>query len=296
MPDDITPEPSAASPEPTSIAVSSPQTIAAAQPQSAPDPQKPTTPPSMDFNAVVPIEFQNKPYMKEVDSFDKLFKDFDNAQHLIGQKSFEVPKADAPEEEITAYLDKVRPESADVYELPETEYTKKFGRDEEFGTQMKGLFQKAGLLPHQAKILTEGYDAALFGKANEMAAGAEGQAADFEKMADGHFGGDKDAKLKIANEILKENTPDAFKEYLGNLPNESLMVLSAVLNNVADKYMGEDKLNIGGKPAGADPAAIQEEARQLMASPEYKDFRHPKHDATVARVNELYGQVGSIKK
>jgi hypothetical protein len=183
-----------------------------------------------------------------------------------------------------------------VYEFPETEYTKKFGKDETFQGEMGELFHKAGLLPSQAKILSEGYDAAMFGRANEAAAGVETQAGDFEKLADGHFGADKEAKLKIANEILKQHTPEAFQPHLANLSNEALMVLSSVLNNVHDKFMSEDDLNIGGKGAGADASAIQAEARELMKTPAYKDFRNPEHDATVSKVNALYEQVGKIKK
>ena len=60
--------------------------------------------------------------------------------------------------------------------------------------------------------------------------------------------------------------------------------------------MSEDDLNLGAKGTAADTADLQNQARQLMASPEYKDFRHPNHDATVGKVNELYNQIGKIKK
>ena len=292
MSDDITSESEA----PQTVAVSSPHTTASATPATAPNPQTSTTPPPNDFISTVPEQFRDKPYMKEVTSFDKLFKDFDNAQSLIGQKSFEVPKADAPEETVNAFLEKIRPESKDVYEFPETEYSKKFGKDEAFQGQMGELFHKAGLLPHQAKMLVEGYDSAIMSKAMEVANQAETQAADFEKLADGHFGAEKAAKLKIANDMLKQHTPDAFKDKLHNLDNESVMIMSSILNDIHGKYMSEDSLNIGGKGTVTDGAAIQEEARQLMTSPEYKDFRHPQHDATVARVNELYASVGKMKK
>jgi hypothetical protein len=299
MPDDpntAQPEPTAQ--EPQSVAVQTPQTVAAAQPASVPDPTPSSTPPQVDFTSVIPEAYKDKPYMKEVTSFDKLFQDFDNAQSLIGQRQegLDIPGADATPEQIQAYVDKIKPESVEAYTFPETEYSKKFGRDEAFQGQMKELFHKAGLQPWQVNTLTEGYDAALFGKANEMASSAENQAADFEKLAEGHFGEAKEEKLRIANEILKANTPEAFKEHLAKLPNESLMVLSGVLNNVYDKFMKEDDLNTGGKGTATDTAALQEEARQLMADPAYKDFRNPKHDQIVKRVNELYDQIGNIKK
>jgi hypothetical protein len=285
--DPVTPEP---------VAVSTPITTAVATPSTSPDPQTPVTPSPSDFNTAVPEAFRDKPYMKEVDSFDKLFADFDNAQALIGQKTFDVPKADAPESEIAAFTDKIRPESKDVYEFPETEYTKKFGKDEAFQGEMSELFHKAGLLPHQAKMLVEGYDGAIMGKAMEVATQAETQAADFEKLADGHFGADKDAKLKIANDLLKEHTPDAFKEKLANLDNESLMIMTGILNDFHGKYMSEDTLNLGGEGSAVDGTAVQEEARQLMTSPAYKDFRHPQHDEVVNKVNQLYSNVGKMKK
>lgn len=298
MPDpDTTPEPTPSNPEPQSVAVSTPQTTAAAEPQTSPDPQTPSTPPSVDFTSVIPDAYKDKPYMKEVDSFDKLFADFDNAQSLIGQRQDGnvLPGKDATPEQIDAFLKKVQPESIDAYTLPETEFSKKFGRNEEFGNQMKELFREAGLEQWQIDKLATGYDAAAFAVQQQQAGSDEQIAADFEKMADGHFGEQKQAKLEIANKILKANTPEAFQPFLEKLPNESLMVLSAVLNNVHDKFMKEDDLNIGAKGTSSDGAAIQEEARQLMASPAYKDFRHPDHDRTVKRVNELYDQVGKIK-
>jgi hypothetical protein len=284
--------------EPQSVSVQTPNTIATANPQSQPDPTKTPDQTAVDFTSVIPEAYKGKPYMKEVDSFDKLFADFDNAQTLIGQRqqSAEIPGADATPEQIQAYADKIRPESPDVYTFPETEYSKKFGRDEAFQGEMKTAFQEAALQPWQVNILTEKYDAALFGKASELAASAETQAADFEKLADGHFGESKEEKLKIANAVLKENTPEAFKPFLEKLPNESLMILSAVANELHAKYMTEDNLNIGAKGTATDEGALQEEARQLMADPSYKDFRHPNHDRTVKRVNELYDQIGSIKK
>ncbi len=306
MPDDpnTTPDPNtepASTPEPStsqgpqSVAVQTPQTTASATPNTNPDPQQQPSAPPVDIKSVIPEAYKDKPYMQQIDSFEKLFQDFDNAQSLIGQRQTEVPGKDASEEEVNAFLEKIRPESQDAYEFPETEFSKKFGRDEQFQGQMKELFHKAGLMPHQVKILTEGYDNALFAKANETAQNAETQAADFEKLADGFFGDKKDEKLKIANEILKANTPDQFKEHLGKLSNENLMIMSSVLNNVFDKFMKEDDLNIGGKGTATDASALQEEARQLMARPEYKDFRHPKHDETVNRVNELYDQIGKMK-
>lgn len=297
MPD---PAPAAAAPaaEPQSISVQVPQTIAAVTPASIPDPAPAAKTPTVDFKSLVPAAYKDKPYMKQVTSMDKLFSDFDNAQSLIGQRpqGAEIPGANATPDQIEAYAAKVRPASPDAYTFPETEYSKKFGRDATFQGEMKGLFHKAGLQPWQVNMLTEGYDGIVFNKANEMATSKESQAADFEKLADGHFGAEKEAKLKIANDILKTHVPDAFKSSLEKLPNESLMILSGVLNNVYNKYMKEDDLNIGAKGAATDTTSLQQEAQQLMADPAYKDFRNPKHENVVKRVNELYDQIGKIKK
>lgn len=282
--------------EPQSVAVSTPQTVAAATPDTSPDPQPTSPSPQVDFKELIPEQYRDKPYMKEVDSLDKMFADFDNAQQLIGQRQAEIPGKDATEEQITAYLDKIRPESTEAYTFPETEYSKKFGRDENFGNEMKSLFQKAGLFPWQVNVLAEGYDAAAFNIAQAQANADNDLAADFEKLADGHFGDQKDAKIKIANEIMKIHTPDNLKPFVEKLSNESLMLTSAILNSVFDKYMSEDDLNIGGKGTSTDGGALQKEAQQLMATPAYKDFRHPDHDATVQKVNELYDQVGKVKK
>jgi len=283
--------------KPEAVKSAAPGTVAVATPNMPQDPAsksaEPQTP-EFDFHKLVPVEFQQKPYMKEVNSFDKMFKDFDNAQSLIGQKQAVIPAPDAAPEVWDAYFSKVRPEKADAYNLPETEYVKKFGRDEEFGNTMKGLFHKAGLHQSQIDILTQGYDGILLEKAKGTADEAAKQSADFEKLADGLFGDKKDEKLKIANALLKEHTPKELQPHLQSLSNDNLTIMASILNSFHDKYMSEDNLNFGGKGSEGDANAARAEAQQLMADPSYKDFRHPKHDATVARVNELYARIGKM--
>ena len=258
--------------------------------------QEPPEPKSeVDLSTIIPEDYKGKPYMEQIKTVDDLFKTFDNAQSLIGQRQTDIPKADASEEEWTSYFEKIRPEKADAYEFPETEYATKFGRNEEFTGKMQGLFHKAGLTPVQAKILIEGYDSELLETAKQQAESKEQTTVQTQEIAKKVFKEGQEQAVKNANVLIEKFSPPEFDEQIKNLGDNERLVLAGVLNNVYKKFMSEDEVNLKDPSTGMDRVGLQEEARQLMASEAYKDFRHPQHDSTVKKVAEMYDQLGKMK-
>ena len=113
---------------------------------------------------------------------------------------------------------------------------------------------------------------------------------DFDKLATDTFGTDSDKILKSSKTLMEANIPDVFKEHVGKLSNENLIVMASVLNNIQKKYIKEDDMPEGGGSPSSE-ADRRTERMNLMASKEYSDEFHPEHAKVKARVAELYGNI-----
>ena len=249
------------------------------------------------FSTVIPQEFHDRPYLKDFMAMEKtpeaysaLFKKLDGAETLIGKKTG-IPGADAKPEDWDQFFAKIRPETADAYEIP----VKEGVTDPEFVKAMKGAFFEAGLSKSQASKMQEKFEAAVAG---QQAAHIEAQKKlnlDFEVLTKATFGPDNAKALERAKGMIQEHTPENLKTHVASLPNESLVVLAGILNAVHSKYGLEDRVNGAGSGTGGDANALREEGRKLMASPEFKDAFHPRHEAVNARVKQIYADVAKIK-
>lgn len=247
----------------------------------------------------VPEAYRDKPYMKDIDSPDKLFQQFDNAQSLIGKKAVGVPTEDSSPEEWNEFYNKMgRPESHDKYEFEKTELPEGLARLEDTDAKAKELFHKAGLTAAQAKQVMKGYDEIL----SEQFTGLQSQQQEqltkmndeFESLLDQEFGGKKEEAVERVNKLMSENVSDSMKAHIDSLDNKSLMVLTSVLNNVHQKYVSEDGAPTGGDaPAAISVESMRADAKAMMMSPEYKDVMHPNHEAAKAKVSALYQKIAT---
>lgn len=231
-----------------------------------------------DFSTMIPEAYREKEYLKGVDSMDRLFQDFDNAQKLIGKKSIPGPD-DAPEKWDEFYKAAGRPDTASEYEFSQTEG---LNYNEDVANKTKEIFHKAGLSAKQAAMIQQEYDKMVM----EMQPSQEKIDQEFDALATEVFGAQKDQVLEKSKSMLTKYAPEKFKDHINNLSNENLIVLSSVLNGVINDHVSEDRIPSGGASnTGSDP---REEAKKLMMSPEYKDAFHPNHEVTKKRVRELY--------
>ncbi len=249
----------------------------------------PATPDYPELSTITPPEFKDKGWIAEVKDVPALFKKMDFLQTKIGERPAGIPQETAPKEEWDRFYGVLgRPENADGYQfdaIPEG-----LTVDDDFQKNIKGIMHEAGVNTKQAKILETGYNKLLLSQA-ETQKTAQGKAdTDFDAMGVKVFGDKKEQSIKIAQALIAKHTHEAAKPFIANLSNEALIVLASTLNGVASTYIKEDQLPIGGGPVGPQSAQQKrDEGLKLMASKEYTDPFHPEHDATVKRVNELYG-------
>lgn len=251
------------------------------------------------FGTIVPEEFKDRAYLKDLltrkldpEAYKELFKKLDGAEKLVGTKSG-IPKEDAPAEEWTQFFGKLRPQDAEAYEFKTKEGETP---DPEFVKSVKGMFHKAGLSKAQAKILQEDFSALMEKQTEAQKKEMERLDAEFEALTAKAFGADNEKALAKAQEMLKTLTPDALRPHVEKLSNEAMVILSGILYAVHNKYIAEDRINT--PPAGdvKGETELREEAKRLMASPEFKNEFHAKHAETRARVEAIYKKVAEMHK
>ena len=237
-----------------------------------------TPPETSSFKESIPEAYRDKEYLKNADSMESLLDQYENAQKLIGKK--QIPGADATPEEMTEFYNKLRPESPDKYNF---EYQEGAEVNQEFETSMKSIFHEAGLSEGQAKLVQTKYDELVNGMMPDPGA----QDAEFDKMFADHFGDRQDDATRKANQLLSEFAPESMRAAIAELGNNELLLLTSVLDGVANKYISEDRI----APSGGNntPVDARAKARELMASDAYKNAFHPDHLSIKAQVKELYG-------
>ncbi len=255
-------------------------------------------PDKMEFAHIVPPEYKDKSYMKDVTDVTSLFKKLDGAQTLIGQRPAGIPADSASDVEWNKYYDAAgRPKESKDYVFSEVvdKEGKKVERNEEFAGKVKTLFHTAGVSAKQSAILQKGYDALITEMQQKQGEDANKQNLDFDKLATSTFGKDSEKVLTTAKQLIDAHKPEGFDEYLTALPNESLIILAGVLNNIQKKYISEDAINQAGTGGGASTETeLRAEAMRLMALPEYSDKFHPQHADTAAKVTEIYKRIGAL--
>lgn len=243
-------------------------------------PAAPATPPVVDLASIIPADFKDKEYLKDVKDIPSLFKKLDGAQTLIGKRPAGIPQDNAKPEEIAAFNKAFGvPDEAKAYELvvPETN-----AMAPEMQDRIKSIFHKAALSAKQAKEVSAGW--------NEFQA-SQLKAADaaFEKLADETFGADKAKVLASSKAILDKFAPEKFKAGLGSLGNTELILLASVIEGIRKEYISEDRIPSGGDKPSSTPEDKRAEGKKLMAMEAYQNPFHPEHASIKAKVDALYG-------
>lgn len=257
-----------------------------------------------EFKSTYAKDYLEKPYMQAIDSPEKLFKEFDNAQNLIGKK-ISIPGPDATDKEQDEYLDLIRPKDKSIYKLSDShlpENLKGFHMGD-FENKITDLFQQAALTPKQASILQEGYDKLMLDiNGQALAQYAEIQKAnaindaDFNALADKTWGAERETVQSTAKALLQQFTPQEFKGGLDKLSNENLVIMASVLKGISDKYISQDDLNAlrGSGSTTQSLDSLKTTAQEKMAQLMSMDVMDPKYSTLQKEVNELYAQIGKL--
>lgn len=247
------------------------------------EPAAPATPPAF----AIPDLYKDKPYLKGVDSQDKLFKMLDGAQELIGKKGATRPADGAPQPEWDAYYESLgRPKTAAEYVFEPIEG---LSYDDKLTQGVKDLMFKNGLNAAQAKELQKGFDTLLVQVAKDKGIELKQLDQDFDKLGTSAFGAQRDQVLATSKALIDKHTSDPMKPYVAKLPNESLIVLADVLNNINKMYIKQDGApGAGPTNTGMTPADRSAKGKELMSSAAYNDPWHKDHAKTVQQVKDLY--------
>lgn len=285
-------------PEGASITMTTPLSV-------SPTPAEPDPSP---FLQGIPEAYKDKPYLKGVDSLEKLLQNYENAQSLIGKKTIGIPDEKATDEDWQAFYNKLRPEAPDAYEfeplkLPEDkklveDYLNQT-RKPELERDVKALFHKIGLTKQQAQTLYQEYNQ-LFMKHNEDLFDEEINAYkklndEFDQLAAKTFGPKMDVALEKGGQFIRDNLTPGMEKFLPFVGNEVAILFADVAQNVARKYVSEDSPVDTRSTSGTGADSIHSQILQLRGTKEYTDQFHPQHEATFNRVQELYQQLAKLR-
>ena len=253
---------------------------------------------------IIPEAYKDKPYMKDIDSQEKLYQQFDNAQALIGKKTIGVPTSESTDEDWQKFYTTMgRPEDSGKYEFTKVEGPEGIDLQgsEEGMKKVKEMFHKAGLSGKQATQIKKAYDEMFLEQYNKQLAtgkaGSDQQNTEFEGLLDKHFGDQKEAASARVNKMLVEFVPTEFKKHVDGLDNKNLMILTAVLDKVHKKYVSEDNLDAGGNPIPTETVeTMRVSAQQMMVSEAWKNPMHAQHQATKDKVKALYEKIDLATK
>lgn len=249
-------------------------------------------------------------FAKTADPVAEIFKSYDNAQKLIGQRPPVTPPGDdATPEQIKAWRQYVGiPDDAGAYkyEAPKlegddarlVEHLNK-ERPAEFISAMAAKAHELGITPKQFAALAEAYDIGYINhnKATimEMQQAEAAMNTDFESKAAAALGDRKEAVLKNGKTVLDKAIPadSPVRVYLGQFNNEQLTAVALVAGMMYDKYERED--GFGSKQVGAGAAnkeQLEAEITSLMSQPAFRDKMHGDHAKVNTQINSLYERMG----
>jgi hypothetical protein len=251
----------------------------------------------------IPPEFRDKPFFKEK-TFVDIIKEHVNLQTLLGQRPAGIPAETASDGEWEKFIGAIKPKSADEYVFPETEFSKTHQRSPEYEKSVREIMAEAGIPKRQFPKVVEGIEKFLSQAATAQAGKSEEQIkareAEFEGLLDKTYAGEKQAVIDRTKKLMSEAVDPALKErvagVLKDVSNETLFVLTAVLDGVYKKHIAEDNPPGDVANVGGDAVSWQTEAEAIMKSDAYKDFRQPGHEAARQRVQELFKKVAQVRK
>lgn len=251
-----------------------------------------------EFLQQIPESYRDREYLKGIDSMDKFVEQFDNAQKLIGKKTVGIPNEESSIEEWNEFYNKMgRPESPEAYEFEDLpELPEGFGRSDEETEFLKKVFHEAGLTKQQANKILKATDEGVLEAYKKNEANLDKMIEDrnkkFLEAMDNYFGDEKKEAMAVTETMLKEFVPKGMEELVKGLDDNSMLVLSAVMQNIHKSGRVEDKIkrDVVVEPEET-PESMRETAKRLMMSPEWKDEFHPNHEATKKKVQDLYRKI-----
>jgi len=174
---------------------------------------------------VIPAEYQEKGWAKNIKSEADLWKGMDNAQSLIGKKTIGIPDFEnAKDEELADYYTHTRPKDSADYEIGE-----QFSDEEKKALQ--SVFYDNGLTKTQAKnVLAKIQDGIDKDVAENY--GETGLKAEFEQR----FGKEWEKEIVPVKDTMKAVFTEEQLQAINELPNKAIGSLFAMTKQIMAKY------------------------------------------------------------
>lgn len=229
----------------------------------------------------------------------ELLKSFKSAQSMIGADKVVVPsgKLDNPEN-WGALFDRLgRPKELTGYEFARPELPDGMAFNEDFENAMRPVFHYLGLLPWQAKGLSEVFTKYQLEQYSKYSEGQSKQTKDLEDALVKKLGTKEkyDEYMKNADAALKKfgKDPNAIKAFSEKYGNDPLVI--EIFGEVANAMMEAEALRGGGgNNLGDSVETAKAQVKDIMSNKEnklyaaYWDNKHPQHRAAVEEVSRLH--------
>jgi hypothetical protein len=249
--------------------------------------------PSDDWRSSLPTELQSDPSLQHIGSVEGMAKSYINAQKMVGAEKLAVPGSWATDEDWDLVYNKLgRPQDPGEYEFSLGEET-----NEEFTDWFRNAAHKSGLSARQVAQIAEAYQEFSGTTMQQSEAQAESHRDAVETELRQEYGGQFEAKIEAANEMLKEfEAPDLTEMRMADgscLGDNAEMVRFMVkVTDYIKKEISEDGLAGRDSRPTLSETDIQARISQLSqkGSP-YWEKHHPDHDRTVSEVLRLREQL-----
>lgn len=259
---------------------------------------------SFDLRQFAPKDIADKEYFKKIATTDDLFKAFDGAQALIGQKpKFGVPGADATDEDWASFFKAAAGENEEAYKFEEAkDVPAELKTTPEFQKAVKQMFMAAGIHPKQAAMLQKGYDALMMGAYKETSTKNKTAQDEIDKKfveLTKSFAGEGDEwnkSMARSKQVLEYLLPKELHAFIPKANNEALTLMAALTKTVEKKYMKEDELPAGGGSGGAGStvAELRKQAMDKQEAAMKLDNMDPKKKQLMDEATELYNRIAKM--
>jgi len=253
------------------------------------------------LNTVIPESYRDKDWVKQnTKDPETFFKWVDNLNTTVGKKGVIIPGEKATPEEINTFRTALGvPGKPEEYEFVEIDELKGSKRIAETDLAVKKLMHEAGISKDGAKKLQSGFEKMMYAEHLKVVEANKAVDKAFDDTAVKLFGDQKDLAMTNAKKLLQENNSPEVLAMIDKLDNNSLLVLTAALNGIVNKYIKEDAFR-GGAGAGGTGSesyeALSAQQRELMKNPAFSDYRHADHQKVMDQNTALMNKMRAIKK
>lgn len=271
-------------------------------------------PPPNPFLQEIPEEYREQGWAKKLAAHENpkeaMWKDYANAQKLIGQRSVSaVPGENATPEERQAFHKALGvPDNVEDYKIENTQWAPE---EKELGEYLdktrnpnvlKAVAQAAkdqGIPPQALNKVIQAFEKSQVVEQRaviEAARAAEAaDDADFRKLSREHFGDRAPQVLDHGKKVIQQYVPPGVQPLLHQLDAKGVVILAAALDGVFKRHVHEDGITRPTESMTAKSVdEIKREGESMMKDPAYTDIRHKDHEEMKAKVINHFKQLSNL--